>query len=383
MKYINKNRRTVVGILGGGQLARMSLLAAQRIGFDVAILEKQSNSPAGQLTKREFIGWVDDDNVLNNFVEACDIITLENEFIDSSFLKKIESAGKVVTPSSKTIGLIQDKLIQKQTLKKNGLSLPNYLEIDSTSSYDGIKQKLGGKFILKSRKMGYDGYGNFTVANEKDFAKGISKLASRNSNLMAEEFISYRKELAVMVARTKKDVAVYPVVETIQVNHVCKIVVAPANISSKKTNEAMELAIGAVEAVHGYGIFGIEFFLSGENKILINEMAPRPHNSGHYTIDACVASQFENHIRAVLNLPLGSTAMKQKYAVMINLLGKRNGAGVVQNYPAAFEEKNFHLHIYNKSESRIGRKMGHITMTGNNLNFILKKLKSIDEQIEL
>lgn len=383
MKIINKNRRTVIGILGGGQLARMSLLAAQRIGFDVAILEKQKNSPAGQLTKHEFIGWIDDDNVLKNFAEACDIVTLENEFIDSSFLKKIEAAGKVVSPSSKTIGLIQDKLIQKQTMKKNGLPVPNFLDVNSTSSYSGIKQKLGGKFLLKSRKMGYDGYGNFSVANEKDFSDGIGKLASRNSNLMAEEFVSFKKELAIMVARTKNETCVYPVVETIQENHICKIVIAPANISAVKIKEAREIAIGAVEAVSGYGIFGIEFFLTGENKILINEMAPRPHNSGHYTIDACVASQFENHIRAALNLPLGSTAMKQKYAAMINLLGKRNGVGVVQNYSAAFEEKNFHLHVYNKPESRIGRKMGHVTMTGNNLNFILKKLKSIDEQIEL
>lgn len=380
---IKKNRRTVIGIIGGGQLARMSLFAAQRIGFDVAILEKHKNSPAGQLTKHEFIGWMDDEKVLNDFVVASDIITLENEFIDSSYLMKIEAMNKIVLPSSKTIGLIQDKLIQKQSLKKNGLPVPDFWELSTDSNYEQIAKKIGQKFLIKTRKMGYDGYGNFSVNNENDFNLGLKKLSERNPSLMAEEFISFKKELAVMVARTKKETIVYPVVETIQENHICKTVIAPANISPKEIQRVKEIAIGAVEAVKGYGIFGIEFFLSNNKNILINEMAPRPHNSGHYTIDACVTSQFENHIRAVLNLPLGSTEMKRKYAVMVNLLGKRNGAGVIQNYEKSMKEKNCHLHIYNKSDSRIGRKMGHVTMTGNNLNLILKKLKTIDEQIEL
>lgn len=380
---IKKNRRTVIGILGGGQLARMSLLAAQRIGFDVAILEKQRNSPAGQLTKHEFVGWVDDENIFNDFIAASDIITLENEFIDSSYLKKIESMNKMVLPTSKTIGLIQDKLTQKKTLKWAGLPVADFTELNSYSNYKQIAKKIGGKFLIKTRKMGYDGYGNFSVSSEDDFQFGVKKLSERNSLLMAEEFVSFKKELAIMVARTKNETAVYPVVETIQENHICKIVLAPAQIPSRKINEAKEIAIAAVEAVHGFGIFGIEFFYTDDDKILINEMAPRPHNSGHYSIDACITSQFENHIRAVLNLPLGSTAMKQKFAVMINLLGKRNGSGVIQNYSSTFDKNDFHLHIYNKAESRIGRKMGHITMTGNNLNLILKKLKSIDKQIEL
>ncbi len=380
---IKKNRRTIIGILGGGQLARMSLLAAQRIGFDVAILEKQRNSPAGQLTKHEFVGWVDDENIFNDFIAASDIITLENEFIDSSYLKKIELMNKMVLPTSKTIGLIQDKLTQKKTLKRAGLPVADFTELNSYSNYKQIAKKIGGKFLIKTRKMGYDGYGNFSVSSEDDFQFGVKKLSERNSLLMAEEFVSFKKELAIMVARTKNETAVYPVVETIQENHICKIILAPAQIPSRKINEAKEIAVAAVEAVHGFGIFGIEFFYTDDDKILINEMAPRPHNSGHYSIDACITSQFENHIRALLNLPLGSTAMKQKFAVMINLLGKRNGTGVIQNYNTTFEKNDFHLHIYNKEESRIGRKMGHITMTGNNLNLILRKIKSIDKQIEL
>lgn len=383
MSVIRKDRKTLIGILGGGQLARMSSFQAIRLGFDVAILEKTANSPAGVLTKNEFIGWVDDENVFNEFIDKSDIITLENEFIDFKYLEIIESSGKKVIPSSKTISLIQDKFIQKKTLSRKNIPVPEFVEIKSGTTYDELKKLLGSKFVIKSKKMGYDGYGNATVENHKQFSKSLARLSARHSEAYAEKFVKFRKELAVMVVRTKKEIKTYPVVETIQKNHICHTVIAPADISEKLKKLTLEISIEAVKAIYGYGIFGIELFLNEEDKILINEIAPRPHNSGHYTIEACTISQFENHIRAVQNLPLGDTNLVKPFAVMINLLGKRNDVGILQNYCEALSDKEVHLHIYGKEQSRVGRKMGHITLLGDDLSEVIRRAKKIEKKIIL
>lgn len=374
-------KRKCIGILGGGQLARMSAYQAYKLGFDIAILEKIKNSPAGQLTHNEFVGWVNDKQLLKKFAEKSDVITLENEFIDYTSLEYLKNLGKKVFPSSKTISLIQDKFIQKKTLSKNKIPVPQFIEITSSTNYNFASEILGKKFVLKSRKMGYDGYGNYLVRNSPDFEKGKEKLRSRNSKLLAEEFIDFEMELAVMIARTKKEIKVYPVVQTIQKNHICHTVIAPASIEKNIVKKIKEIAISSVEAVRGFGIFGIEMFLTKNNKILLNEMAPRPHNSGHYSIEGTVTSQFENHIRSVLNLPLGSSDLVKPYAVMINLLGKKEDLGIVENYDEALQNENVHLHIYGKEKSRIGRKMGHITLIGDNLNFILNRAKQIEKKI--
>jgi 5-(carboxyamino)imidazole ribonucleotide synthase len=359
----------------------MSAYQAYKLGFEVSILEKEAHSPAGQLTRYEYVGWVDDKNLVEKFVKHCSIITLENEFIDSKYLKFIEQLGKKVIPASNTISLIQDKFIQKKTFRQNNIPVPDFVEIRQSSTYKKISEKLGKKFVLKSRKMGYDGYGNALVTGEKSFTDGMTKLSHRHSKLMAEEFIDFKKELAVMIVRTGSEIKAYPVVETIQKNHICHTVIVPAQIDREFQKKAEDISIRAVEAVKGIGLFGIELFLTKSNKILINEMAPRPHNSGHYTIEACVTSQFENHIRSVLGLPLGSTKMLQRYAVMLNLLGKKDGLGIVENYRDILKNENVHLHIYGKSKSRPGRKMGHITLLGDNPELMLSKLKQLEQKI--
>ena len=373
-------KRIRIGILGGGQLARMSAYQAYKLGFEIAILEKEPQSPAGQLTKYDFAGWVDDKKLVKKFAKDCDIITLENEFIDYKDLQFIERLGKKVLPSSKTISLIQDKFIQKKTFRRNGIPVPEFLEVKDSSTFKTISGKLGERFILKSRKMGYDGYGNAFVKDEKSYTDGLAELSERHSQVMAEELIDFRKELAVMIARTGRETKAYPVVETIQKNHICHTVIAPADISTGLRKTAVEIAINAVEAVKGYGIFGVELFITRDNKILVNEMAPRPHNSGHYTIEACVTSQFENHVRAVLSLPLGATGMVKPAAVMVNLLGKKEGFGIVEDYRAALKDENLHLHIYGKEMSRLGRKMGHITMLGDDTGAVLKDLKKLNQK---
>jgi 5-(carboxyamino)imidazole ribonucleotide synthase len=370
-----------IGILGGGQLARMSAFAAKRLGFNVAILETKKDSPAGQVSDIEFTARVNNKPLLKKFAAACDVITLENEFVDYHWIEYLESLGKKVLPSSKTISLIQDKLIQKETLAKNRIPVPKFTAVKHKNDFDKIVSLLGLPFVLKSRKMGYDGYGNALIKDKKGFEASFEKLVHRHSKLLAEEFVNFKMELAVMTARTKKELIVYPVVQTIQKNHICHTVIAPAPISKKIIKLAKELAARSVIAVKGYGIFGIEMFLTPQGKLLINEMAPRPHNSGHYTIEANLTSQFENHVRAVLGLPLGSAEMVQPAAVMINLLGKTNDEGVIKNYSKALADPGIHLHIYGKRSSRIGRKMGHITVTGNDPNEILKRAAKIEKGI--
>ncbi len=375
-----KNRFRI-GILGGGQLARMSAYQAYKLGFDIAILEKTKNSPAGQLTHNECVGWVENKKVLQKFAQASDIITLENEFVDHQHLKYFEKLGKKVVPSSKTISLIQDKYLQKKTLFKKDIPVPQFYEVSAKSNYEELAALLGARFILKSRKLGYDGYGNAEIKDQPGYNKAIEKLSKRHNQLLAERFVHFEKELAVIVARTKKEIITYPVVETIQKNHICHIVIAPAQIEERLKKQAEEIAIECVKSVNGFGIFGIEMFLCKDGKILVNEMAPRPHNSGHFSIEACVTSQFENHIRSVLDLPLGSTQMIMPFAVMLNLLGKKNYGRKIFNYKKALKENDIHLHLYGKEESRIGRKMGHITILGDDLDEILKRAKAVEKEI--
>lgn len=362
----------------------MSAFAAYRMGFEIAILEKKKDSPAGQLTHNEFVGWVDDDDVLKRFVEVSGIVTLENEFIDSSKLQKIEEMGVTVTPSSKTLALIQDKLIQKETFYNNKLPVPEFVKIESENDFQKIAGKLGLPFVIKSRKMGYDGYGNAEVNDESEFKEAYNNLTQRHSELYAEKFVDFDKELAVMIVRSKKEIKAYPVVHTIQKDHICHTVIAPAEVDDHRILEkTKQLGMDAVKSVEGFGIFGIEFFLTKNGEILINEIAPRPHNTGHYTIEGCVTSQFENHVRAVLNLPLGSTELVRKHAVMINLLGKFERSGVVQNYEEALEVDDAHLHIYNKDKSRKGRKMGHITIVGDDSSDILGRAQKLEQKIQI
>lgn len=361
----------------------MSAYAAYRLGLGVAILEKERGSPAGQMTHREFVGTVNNASLLRRFSKACDVITLENEFIDSGRIEVLEQFGTTVVPSSGTIARIQDKLLQKQLLHRSGLPVPRFIPVRHKNDFSSIAGHLGLPFVVKSRKMGYDGYGNALVTDRRSFDAAFGRLTSRHADLFAEEFVDFRLELAVMVARTRKETVAYPVVQTIQKNHICHMVIAPARIGMRERADAVEIAIEAVRAVRGYGVFGIEFFLRKDGALLVNEMAPRPHNSGHYTIEGCVTSQFENHVRAVLNLPLGSAQMTAPCAVMVNLLGKRPARPGMRNLASALRHRDVHLHIYGKNVSREGRKMGHVTLLGKSAATLLRKARQIESQLHM
>ncbi len=370
----------VLGILGAGQLAKMLANEAYKLGLNIATIDKGENTPAGDMTKNDFyLGWENDED-LNNFIEKCDIITLENEFISPEIIEKIEKKVPVY-PSSLTMKKIQDKYIQKQNFANAGLPVPEFTEINTCEEAIDFSKKSGYPFIIKTRTLGYDGYGNYLVREENDIYDAFKKFGNRK--LMAEQFVNFQKELAVMVVRNKNgETAIYPCVETIQENHICHIVIAPAGIDEKYKIQAQEIAQKCVEAIDGIGIFGVELFIDADNQILINEIAPRPHNSGHYTIEACYTSQYENCIRAVLNLPLGSTEMLKPSAVMVNLLGKRSGIGVPNNVTEILKYDKAKLHLYNKKTSRVGRKMGHITVIGDEPEATLKYALEAEKAIE-
>ncbi len=373
-KHIGKP--LVLGILGGGQLAKMTLQAAMRMGLDVAIIENGDNSPAGKMTKFDFGGGYKNQEELDKFIELVDVVTLENEFIDTHILEHIE---KYVTlaPSSKVMSLVQDKFTQKETFSKIGIKTANFAKVDSLVDADNFALEYGFPFLIKTRRNGYDGYGNFTIRNSTDIIAAFDKFKKGNPEreLMAESFVNFSNELAVMVARNfSGEIIVYPCVETIQENHICRKVIAPANIESNILDNAKEIASKCIQTINGVGVFGVEMFLTKNGEILFNEIAPRPHNSGHYSIEGCKTSQFENQIRAVLDLPLGSANLVRPSAVMINILGEKDGKGVFENIEDTLHE-NVALHLYGKAESRKGRKMGHLTAIGDNA-------KETDERVE-
>ncbi len=383
LKSLNEEKTLVLGILGGGQLAKMLAIDAYKMGIEVAIIENGERSPAGDMTKFEFTGGWNNPSSLEKFIEASDIVTLENEFIDPSILEYIAKFNPVF-PTPQTMKLVQDKFTQKTVFKRKRILVPPFAQIDSEEDALLFRERYGFPFVLKTRTLGYDGYGNYTVRNAEDIKIAFEKFTVNGQTrpLMAEQFIEFQKELAVMVARNAhNEIAVYPCVETVQKNHICHIVIAPAEVSKKIARKAQDLAVRCVEAINGIGVFGVELFYTNDGRVLVNEIAPRPHNSGHYTIEACHTSQYENAIRAVLGLPLGSTDMIAPYACMINLLGEREGSGIPVDVSQSLKVAGASLHLYNKKSSRIGRKMGHITALGKTRSDAYSKAKAAADSL--
>ncbi len=363
-----KNFPVRLGIIGGGQLARMTAIAALPLGCEVVVLEKNPHSPAARLSPDSIVGDWSDAATLMKFAERCDVITLENEFVDATALEVLERAGHKVFPSAACIAVTQDKFTQKTALQNAGLAVPKFCAVKSTDEISTAAKSFGWPLLLKTRRNGYDGKGNFTLRSEADIAAGWTALGGGRSDLLVEEFFPFVKELAVIVTRGRNgETVVYPVVETIQRHHVCHVVKAPADVSVEIASRARELAVRAVEAVGGVGSFGVEMFLSANGEIAINELAPRVHNSGHYTIEACDCSQFENHVRAVLGWPLGNPLLLAPTAVMVNLLGVEKTSGQPRGLENALRLTGARVHIYGKLMSGPGRKMGHITVLENSL----------------
>lgn len=358
-----------IGIVGGGQLAKMTALPAMELGCEIVILEKTENTPSSSLAADILYGDWDDPVNLLNLADKVDVVSLENEFVDANSLKAVEQAGHQLYPSSTTIGLVQDKLIQKQALSDAGIAVAPFAAVNSKEEVNQHAVQLGWPLVLKTRRNGYDGKGNATLNSAADIDDAWVKLDGNNRELYVEGFCNFAVELAVMVTRgSNGEMVNYPVVESVQKDHICHIVRAPARIDNELANAAIELARKAVTTIDGVGTIGVEMFLTKENQIILNEMAPRVHNSGHYTIEACDCSQFENHVRAILGLPLGSTEMIAPAAVMINMLGEEQGTGYPVGIEQALAVKGAHIHVYGKTTTNIGRKMGHITALGSDIH---------------
>lgn len=356
---------TRVGILGGGQLAQMLTQAAISLGVETVIFERYTDSPASRITRHEIVGHWEDETVLRSFATLCDVVTLENEFVDAGVLRRLELLGLPVYPTAVTLAAVQDKLIQKRRFEAVGLPVPAYQPAATPDDVLKAAQDYGWPLLIKARREGYDGYGNATLHAPDDILPAWERLTGNGRLLLVEAFVPFTQELAVMVVRGRSgECRAYPVVETVQRNHICHIVRAPAALPPAVATQATDLAQQAVQAVDGVGIFGVELFLLNDGTVLLNEIAPRPHNSGHYTIEACITSQFENHLRAVLGWPLGPVAMRTPAAVMVNLLGQRSGIARPGGASQALLEPGAHVHMYNKREVRPGRKMGHITALG-------------------
>lgn len=377
------SQTTTIGIVGGGQLAKMLGLEILKMGMNFATIENGVQSPAGIFAQHEFTNGWSNEQELEQFVGVSDIVTLENEFIDPQILHKI-AERRLVFPRPETIEKIQDKFIQKQTMSSAGIVTTPFDRIDSIEDAIQFGKTYSYPFVLKTRTLGYDGYGNRTIRNEGDIRSAWEAFVETEEprELLAEAFVNFSMELAVMVARNKRgETAVYPCVETIQENHICVAVIAPARISEELQQRAKEIAKHCVESIDGVGMFGVEMFLCSDGTILFNEIAPRPHNSGHYTIEACYTSQFENTIRAVTNLPLGSPNLRCGGAAMINLLATRNGSGLPDSVIETLKVPEVSFHLYGKKDSRKGRKMGHITVTSSSNEEAYSKAKQAFHQL--
>jgi 5-(carboxyamino)imidazole ribonucleotide synthase len=368
-----------LGIIGGGQLARMTALAAYQLGCDVAVLEKNNYSPAAVLAASSVVGDWNNLEALTRLARQADVLTVENEFIDAGLLASLEGFGARLLPAARSIGLVQDKLVQKETLAAAGLPLPRFRGVTSEADVVAAGSDFGWPLLLKARRNAYDGKGNATVRSAAGVPEAWKSLAGE---LYVEEFCPFEKELAVIVTRSRTgETAVYPVVETVQEDHICREAIAPADVPPALRDEAARLALGAVSAVEGTGTFGVEMFLAPRGRLLINELAPRVHNSGHYSIEGALCSQFENHVRAVFGLPLGSTALTAPAVAMVNILGHARAPAVVHGVDRALAVPGAHVHIYGKVMSSRGRKMGHVTALGETRKAALERARSAADAI--
>ncbi len=362
---------TRVGIIGGGQLARMMVDPAHKLGFSLIVLDPDPNSPAGQIADEQIVAELTNKKAIQELADKTDVLTIEVEVTNEkglqNILQEIKDGGKPVHPSPKTLAIIQDKLKQNEFLQKNNLPIPDFLEVKTKSDIKMAIKKFGYPVLLKARTGAYDGRGNALIKTENQIDDALGKLHGKN--LYVEKFVPFKKELAIMVARnTSGIINSYPVVETIHENNILNYLFSPASIDKKTKAKAKQIAEDAIKLLDGAGVFGVEMFLTAANEILINEIAPRVHNSGHHTIEANKTSQFEQHLRAISGMDLGETKMIVPASVMINILGERKGKAKPQGIKKAEKIPGVFVHIYGKLETRIERKMGHITVVGNSLD---------------
>ena len=367
-----------LGIIGGGQLGMMITEAAQNLSDEISeiiVLDPTENCPAAQVGAKQIIGDFKDENAIIKLAEQSDIITYEIESGNTNVLSKLKTE---IEPSPSTLGIIQDKLSQKTFLSENGLPVSEFYEITSLDDLHAKINDLGLPVLLKSRRDAYDGRGNFKIASSAEIEKAYQHFEGKS--LMIEKFVDFKMEVSVIAARnTNGDITTYPLVENIHENNILNVTIAPARVSDNVIKDAEDIAKKTMEVLKGAGVFGIEMFIDQDDRILINEIAPRVHNSGHHTLQSCKTSQFEQHLRAILGLDLGSTDIIHK-TVMCNILGPDGFEGKYK--PVELEKDGVYLKMYGKSVSKPQRKLGHFNIVDLNGSESVDRLLKIADGIK-
>ncbi|AQR63538.1 5-(carboxyamino)imidazole ribonucleotide synthase [Brevundimonas sp. LM2] len=342
-----------IGILGGGQLGRMLSQAASRLGFDVVILDPEENSPAGRVSRGQIVAPYDDPTALSVFGDVCDVVTFEFENVPAASVELLAEAGALVAPGPTGLAVAQDRVDEKTFLNAVGAPTVDFVAVDGLDDLMAGLETLGTPALLKTRRDGYDGKGQVWIRSAKEAAAALASLGGQPAILEARA--DFTRELSIIAARGRDGtIAVYPLGENRHAGGVLRTTLAPAEISPAIERRAHAIATAVLDGLAYVGVIGIELFDLGDGDLLVNEIAPRVHNTGHWTQDGCVCDQFEQHIRAIAGWPLGPTAAHARIE-MTNLLGDEVGqwAGVVA-------EPDQRLHLYGKSDARPGRKMGHV-----------------------
>lgn len=368
-----------IGILGGGQLGRMMIQSAVNLNLNISVLDPDKNAPCKHLVKKFTLGSLTDYDAVYEFGKDKDLITIEIENVNIEALKKLEKEGKKVFPQPHIIELIQDKGLQKMFYQRNNIPSPDFFLVDSKKQIQKYSDYF--PFFQKLRKGGYDG-------------KGVTKLVSPHhldkafdAPSVLEALVNFEKELSVIVARSESgEMKCFPVVEC-EFNpeaNLVEFLFSPANIKKSVEKEALRIAAEVAEKLGIVGLLAVELFLTKDGKVLVNEVAPRPHNSGHHSIEANITSQFEQHLRAILNLPLGDPSIV-KAGVMVNLLGEfgHEGTAVYQGLEDVLKFSGVHVHLYGKSLTKAFRKMGHVTIVDNDILKAKQKAKLVKNTLKV
>ncbi|MDQ0185424.1 5-(carboxyamino)imidazole ribonucleotide synthase [Cytobacillus kochii] len=360
-----------IGIIGGGQLGRMMALSAKANGFRIAVLDSTEDSPCGQVADVKIVSAYDDMNAIKQLAAISDIVTYEFENISAEALEWL-CENAYVPQGSHVLSQTQDRIKEKVAITKAGATVAPYAEIHATEDIYANIEALGFPAVLKTARGGYDGKGQYVIHNEAEIEKAKELL--NHGACVLEKFIPFQKEISVIVFRNPNgETAFLPVGENVHIDNILHQTIVPARISKLASQTALEEAKKIADDFELVGTLAVEMFLGENDEIYINELAPRPHNSGHYSIEACETSQFEQHIRAVCNWPLASTELL-KPAVMVNILGE-HVEPLIQSIPAVTDWK---VHLYGKAEAKFKRKMGHVTLLRDNVEEALREVEQSD-----
>lgn len=361
---------TTVGVIGGGQLARMMIPVAVNLGIQLKVLA-EAEGMAAELAASA-VGDYRNPDVVLAFAETVDVITFDHEHVPQEVLKALVDRGIPVHPGPDALLYAQDKLLMRKRLSELGLPVPEWAAVENAEQLADFLAQQGGRAVVKTARGGYDGKGVRVVTHEHDVDDWFTALAedANGGALLAEELVDFTRELAQVVARNPSgEIAAWPVVETVQRDGVCAEVIAPAPRSTGKLADvASDIATRVAEGLGVTGVLAVELFETTDERLLINELAMRPHNSGHWSIDGSTTSQFEQHLRAVLDFPLGATSMRDPWSVMVNIFGGPSEGSLIDRFPVALEaHRSAKVHNYGK-DSRPGRKVGHVTVGSDDLD---------------